>query len=142
MHAHAGEKGRWISYGDEDEGEWIIEEQRKEPLTMSILRRIAHAIFGSAAGKPVPISRAQLETQIAKLAVNADHRLRWKTSVVDLLKLLNVDSDLEARKELAKELGYQPDKFSDSDEMNTWLHDAVMKKLAETGGKVPDSFRD
>jgi len=134
--------GRWVRYGDEDEGEWIIEEQRKETLTMSILRRIAHAIFGSTATKPEPISRAQLETQIAKLAVNADQRLKWKTSIVDLLKVLNVDSSLEARKELAKELGYQQGKFDGSDDDNAWLHDAVMEKLAETGGKVPDSFKD
>lgn len=73
----------------------------------------------------------------------ADHpeQLNWRTSIVDLLKLLGLDSSLESRKELATELGCPPDKMSDSAEMNTWLHRTVMHKLAEHGGTVPPELR-
>ncbi|RYZ86233.1 MAG: DUF3597 family protein, partial [Proteobacteria bacterium] len=66
--------------------------------------------------------------------------LNWDTSIVDLLKLLDLDSSLTARKQLAKELNYQGD-TSDSAAMNIWLQDQVMKKLAENGGKVPESLK-
>ena len=61
-------------------------------------------------------------------------------SIVDLMKLLNLDSSLSARKELAKELNYTGD-TNDSAKMNVWLHNQVMVKLAENGGKVPDSLK-
>lgn len=108
---------------------------------MSIFSHIAKAIFGTDEHHTAAISRADVEKQIAKLAVSVNEKHNWRTSIVDLLKLLNVDSSLEARKQLAKELGYKG-ALDGSDEMNTWLHDAVMDKLAETGGRVPDSFRD
>jgi hypothetical protein len=109
---------------------------------MSIFGNIVKAIFGSRmAASTAPISRKQVEAQIAKLALNSDERHNWQTSVIDLLKLLDVDSSLEARAQLAKELGHRG-KFTGSDDDNEWLHDAVMEKLAETGGTVPDSFRD
>ncbi len=63
-------------------------------------------------------------------------KLNWQTSIVDLLKLLGLDSGLDSRKQLAKELGY-PGDTSDSATMNVWLHRQVMQKLAENGGKVP-----
>jgi hypothetical protein len=63
-------------------------------------------------------------------------KLNWRTSIVDMMKALDLDSSLSARKELADELGYSGDK-SDSATMNIWLHKALMKKLAENGGKVP-----
>lgn len=69
-------------------------------------------------------------------AKNADKHLNWKTSIVDLLKLLDIDSSLAARKELADELHYTGDK-NDSATMNVWLHKEVLKKVAENGGKVP-----
>lgn len=107
---------------------------------MSIFGKIAHAIFGSHMS-PEPMSRHEVEAMIAKKAVTNDEQTRWRTSVVDLLKLLGVPSDLDSRKELADELGYKG-RLDGSEAMNTWLHAAVMKKLCETGGTVPDSFKD
>ena len=77
---------------------------------------------------------------IAKIASEQKEKYNWKQSIVDLMKLLKLDSSLNARKQLAKELGYTgaPD---GSAEMNVWLHKQVMAKLAESGGKVPDSLR-
>lgn len=68
-------------------------------------------------------------------------QLNWKTSIVDLLKALKLDSSLTARKELAHELGYTGD-TNDSATMNIWLHKAVIKKLSENGGKVPADLLD
>ena len=67
--------------------------------------------------------------------------LNWRSSIVDLMKLLDLDSSLENRKELATELGYTGDKDG-SAEMNIWLHKAVMKQLATQGGKVPANLAD
>ena len=67
--------------------------------------------------------------------------LNWRTSIVDLLKLLNLDSSLQSRKELAAELDYSGD-TSDSASMNIWLHRQVMNKLAANGGKVPADLKD
>jgi len=77
--------------------------------------------------------------QIARDKGNPD--LNYRTSIVDLLKLLGIDSSLENRKELATELGYTGDKDG-SAEMNIWLHKAVMQQLASHGGKVPASLTD
>lgn len=68
-------------------------------------------------------------------------KLNWRTSIVDLLKLLGIDSSLQNRKALSEELGFDGDN-SDSAAMNVWLHKRVMQKLAESGGKVPASLRD
>jgi|SRR5215216_3115628 len=68
--------------------------------------------------------------------------LDWKVSIVDLLKLLDIDSSRESRNELAKELGCPPELMSDSAKMNTWLHKTVLKKIAENGGNVPQSLLD
>jgi uncharacterized protein DUF3597 len=93
---------------------------------------------GSAAAKP--ISKADVEAILAKLADEQDEDYDWKKSIVDLMKLLKLDSGLGARKQLAKELGYTG-ALDGSAEMNLWLHKQVMAKLAETGGKVPDSLK-
>jgi hypothetical protein len=69
--------------------------------------------------------------------------LKWKVSIVDLLKVLGIDSSLAARKELAKELGCPPDLIGgDYSEMNVWLHKAVLLEVAENGGNVPLSMLD
>lgn len=68
-------------------------------------------------------------------------KLNWKTSIVDLMKALDLDSSLSARKELASELGFSGDS-NDTAAMNKWLHKALMQKLAENGGKVPEELRD
>ena len=74
------------------------------------------------------------------LAAKSSERLDWRRSIVDLMKLINLDSSLAARKELAQELSYTGD-MNDSASMNIWLHKQVMIKLAENGGRVPDELR-
>ena len=81
----------------------------------------------------------QVLVQIAREKGNPD--LNYKTSIVDLMKLLGMDSSLDNRKELATELGYQGEKDG-SAEMNIWLHKEVMKQLAAHGGKVPANLTD
>jgi len=81
----------------------------------------------------------QVLQQIAQEKGNPD--LNYKTSIVDLMKLLGIDSSLDNRKELAKELGYTG-QLDGSAEMNIWLHKATMKQLAANGGKVPASMLD
>ena len=77
---------------------------------------------------------------LTDLASKNPQKLDWHHSIVDLMKLLGLDSGLQARKELAQELGYGGD-TGDSAAMNMWLHKQVMRKLAENGGKVPDELR-
>ena len=74
------------------------------------------------------------------LAASNKEKLDWQKSIVDLMKLLNLNSSLTARKELADELHYTGDK-NNSATMNIWLHKQVMQKLAENGGKVPDELK-
>jgi hypothetical protein len=73
---------------------------------------------------------------LTEMAAKSGATLNWRTSIVDLMKLVGMDSSLGARKDLAAELGYTGD-TADSAAMNIWLHKQVMKKLAENGGKVP-----
>jgi uncharacterized protein DUF3597 len=93
---------------------------------------------GSAAAQPIP--KADVEAILAKLDDEQDEDYDWKRSIVDLMKLLKLDSGLGSRKQLAQELGYTG-ALDGSAEMNVWLHKQVMTKLAETGGKVPDSLK-
>ncbi len=81
-----------------------------------------------------------VEAVLTNLAGQNKEKLDWRSSIVDLMKLLDLDSSLSARKELAKELNYTGD-INDSARMNVWLHKQVMIKLAENGGKVPDSLK-
>ena len=87
-----------------------------------------------------PISKADVEAILAKLAAEQREDLDWRNSIVDLMKLLKLDSGLGARKQLAQELGYTG-ALDGSAAMNVWLQKQVMTKLAESGGKVPDSLR-
>jgi hypothetical protein len=136
---------------------------------MSIFGKIASAIFGhrsagpstatagsaaapaapAAKGTPTaagaqatgqPMTRAQVEDMIKNIADKQDEDLDWKRSIVDLMKLLKLDSSLNARKQLAQELGYKG-ALTGSAEMNVWLHEQVMQKLAESGGVVPESLK-
>ena len=75
--------------------------------------------------------------QLEKLAAANPQKLNWRTSIVDMLKLLGMDSSLAARKSLALELGCPAEKLGDSAQMNTWLHRTVLEKLAANGGNVP-----
>jgi hypothetical protein len=92
-----------------------------------------------AAGS-APMSQVDVEAVLTERAAQNKQKLDWRKSIVDLMKLLDLDSSLAARKELAKELGYTGD-MSDSASMNIWLHKQVMAKLAASGGKVPDDLR-
>ena len=86
-------------------------------------------------------SQVDVEAILDKMAKEGDQKLDWKHSIVDLMKLVGMDSSITARKELAAELKYTGD-TNDSAAMNVWLHKQVMKKLAENGGKVPASLLD
>jgi len=90
-----------------------------------------------AAPAVVAISEVDVVSKLEGLAAANPQKLNWKTSIVDLLKLLNLDSSLEARKGLATELGCPSDKMGDSAQMNMWLHKTVLRKLAENGGNIP-----
>jgi hypothetical protein len=96
----------------------------------------------AAAGAPAPAAMAAVDVEaiMDKLLKDKKAKLDWRKSIVDLMKLLDLDSSLAARKELAKELKYTGD-MDDSAKMNVWLHKQVMVKLAENGGKVPDSLK-
>jgi hypothetical protein len=90
---------------------------------------------------PTPLSDVDVEKVLTDLAARNKQKLDWRKSIVDLMKLLDLDSSLAARKELAKELGYTGD-TNDSAKMNIWLHKQVMQKLAANGGKVPAELAD
>ncbi|MDO9213898.1 MAG: DUF3597 domain-containing protein [Methylococcales bacterium] len=95
---------------------------------------------------PVVVSANAVEVdvmaQLADLATDHAEKLNWKTSIVDLLKLLKLDSSLTSRKELAAELGCPAGKMGDSAQMNMWLHKTVLRKLAENGGNIPPDLLD
>jgi len=131
---------------------------------MSIFGKIKDAIFGKAKAAPAPAPSPTVDTtqmpgnpppapepsQSASVDVidvenNLDNmpgadRLNWRTSIVDLMKLIGVDSDYESRKALAQELGRAD--YSGSAEHNLWLHKTVMGELSRNGGKVPAEFLD
>lgn len=91
----------------------------------------------AAAAAPKPISEVDVVAKLEKLARDNPEKLNWKVSIVDLMKLLDLDSSFAARKELATELGAPADKMGDSAQMNMWLHKTVLRKLAENGGNIP-----
>lgn len=125
---------------------------------MSIFGKIMSAIFGtkadaapagggaatgggSAGGAAAPAAATVDVAPILDQAVKAKgEKLEWRTSIVDLMKALDIDSSFAARKELAKELGYTGDS-NDSASMNIWLHKQVMTKLAANGGKLPPEIK-
>src|SRR6185503_15454572 len=89
---------------------------------------------------PVAISEVDVVKKLELLGAGTG--LNWKVSIVDLLKLLDIDSSREARNELAEELGVPAELKNDSAKMNVWLHKAVLKKIAENGGNIPQSLLD
>lgn len=124
---------------------------------MGILSTIFSKIFPSAKAEPAPtaaggsataapaaavapVEQVDVAAMLNGLAAKNSQKLNWRTSIVDLLKLLDLDSSLTARKTLAQELSYKGD-TNDSASMNVWLHKQVMIKLAENGGKVPDELK-
>jgi len=124
---------------------------------MSIFGKIMSAIFGTKAdaapagggssggGAPAgsgsaPAQSVDVAPILDKAVAAKGEKLEWRTSIVDLMKALDIDSSLGARKELAKELGYTGDS-NDSASMNIWLHKQVMTKLAANGGKLPSDIK-
>jgi hypothetical protein len=124
---------------------------------MSIFGKIMSAIFGSTAdaapagggaaaeagssgGAGAPAATVDVAPILDKAVAAKGEKLAWRTSIVDLMKALDIDSSFAARKDLAKELGYTGDS-SDSASMNIWLHKQVMTKLAANGGKLPPDIK-
>jgi hypothetical protein len=130
---------------------------------MSIFGKIMGAIFGSSAGAApagsapagtgspagsssapsapaAPAQSVDVAAILDKAVAAKGEKLAWRTSIVDLMKALNIDSSFSARKELATELGYTGDS-NDSATMNIWLHKQVMAKLAANGGKLPSDVK-
>jgi Domain of unknown function (DUF3597) len=91
---------------------------------------------------PTAISEVDVVAKLEGMAASHTEKLNWKTSIVDMLKLLGLDSSLGARKELATELGCPADKMGDSAQMNMWLHKTVLQKLAQNGGNIPKELLD
>jgi hypothetical protein len=95
---------------------------------------------GSAAATAAAAPQVDVVAVLTQMAQQHAEKLNWRTSIVDLMKLLGLDSSLNSRKELAKELHYAGD-ANDSASMNIWLQKQVMQKLAENGGKVPEELK-
>jgi Domain of unknown function (DUF3597) len=112
-----------------------------KPTTMAANDKGTPPAAAPTAASPNIIAKTPVDVMavLDKLDDATDEKLEWSTSIVDLMKLLGLDSSLAARKQLAKELGY-PGDSADSAKMNVWLHKAVMVKLGENGGIVPEHF--
>jgi hypothetical protein len=91
---------------------------------------------------PLATSAVDVLAKLEGLAAANPQKLNWKTSIVDLLKLLGLDSSLGARRQLATELGCPTELMGDSARMNTWLHKTVLRRLAENGGNIPKDLLD
>lgn len=91
---------------------------------------------------PTPISEVDVVSKLEGLAAKNPAKLNWKVSIVDLLKLLDLESSFEARKEMAVELGCPPELMNDSAKMNTWLHKKVLQEIAQNGGNIPKELLD
>jgi hypothetical protein len=100
----------------------------------------AHTPQAVQPAAPKPVSEVDVVKHLEELSKGKN--LNWKVSIVDLLKLLDLDSSYEARVELAKELNCPPELMNDSAKMNTWLHKEVLRKIAENGGNIPKELLD
>ena len=99
---------------------------------------------GAAPGAPAPkpVALVDVVAQLEQRAAANPQKLNWRTSIVDLLKLLDIDSSFAARKELATELGCPADLMGDSAKMNMWLHKTVLANIAANGGNIPKELLD
>jgi hypothetical protein len=104
----------------------------------------APASSGAAPGEAAPerVAVVDVVAQLEQRAAANPQKLNWRTSIVDLLKLLDIDSSFNARKELATELGCPADLMGDSAKMNMWLHKTVLQRIADNGGNVPKELLD
>jgi hypothetical protein len=96
----------------------------------------------AAAPAPAPVPMVDVVAQLEQRAAANPQKLNWRTSIVDLLKLLEIDSSFAARKALATELGCPPELMGDSAKMNIWLHKTVLARIAANGGNVPRELLD
>ena len=96
----------------------------------------------TASSAPHPVAVVDVVAQLEQRATANPQKLNWRTSIVDLLKLLEIDSSVIARKELAAELGCPADLTGDSAKMNIWLHKTVLARIAANGGNIPKELVD
>lgn len=96
----------------------------------------------AAPAAPKPVALVDVVAQLEQRAAANPEKLNWRTSIVDLLKLLDIDSSFTARKELAAELGCPAELMEDSAKMNIWLHKTVLARIAANGGNVPQNLLD
>jgi hypothetical protein len=92
--------------------------------------------------QPTPVALVDVVAQLEQRAAANPQKLNWRTSIVDLLKLLDIDSSFAARKELATELGCPAELMAESAKMNVWLHKTVLARIAANGGNVPKDLLD
>lgn len=112
-------------------------------VTEATTPEAAPVVEAAPAVEPAPVVEVDVFAVCEELAKKNPQKLNWKTSIVDLMKLLGIDPSLANRKELAEELGCPKELIGgDYSQMNIWLHKAVMQKLAENGGKVPQELLD
>lgn len=97
---------------------------------------------GATTSSKPPVAMVDVTAHLEQLATKNSEQLNWRTSIVDLLKLLDIDSSAAARRELAEELGAPAGLQHGSAEMNTWLHRTVLRKIADNGGNVPKELLD
>lgn len=117
-----------------DAGNSKVEEMLRAPVPSASTA----AVSAAPEAKPAtPMREVDVVAQLEQKAAANPQKLNWRTSIVDLLKLLDIDSSLNARKELATELGCPANLMGDSAQMNMWLHKTVLAKLAANGGNVP-----
>jgi len=114
--------------------------QSQPPAATASPASTAASPAAPTAAAPAAAQPAPVDVDAVISAMPSAGSLNWKTSIVDLLKVLGLDSSLEARKQLAQELGYAGN-TQDSAAMNIWLHKEVVAKLAANGGKVPESMK-
>ncbi len=107
------------------------------PVDSTTTVPVPAAPAASAPAAPLAITEVDVVAKLAALAAAHPEKLNWKTSIVDLMKLLALDSSFGARKQLAAELACPADKMGDSAQMNMWLHKTVLQKLAANGGNIP-----
>ena len=106
-----------------------------QKLDLTQIAKEAQAAPAQPAAAPVGV--VDVMAKLEKLAAARKDKLNWKVSIVDLLKLLGIESSYAARKELAADLKCPPEKMADSAQMNMWLHKTVLQKIAENGGNIP-----
>jgi len=107
------------------------------PAPASTDSAVAAPAAPAAPPAPTPIAVVDVVAQLEERAAKNPEKLNWRTSIVDLLKLLGIDSSFAARKELAHELDCPQELMADSAQMNMWLHKTVLKRIADNGGNVP-----